>query len=162
MTFIQILSGAQRIFDMWGIKGTASERYVPHKWLSLLDVSLGTLRLFDPYIIFYYTFLSLADQNLSQDIISEVVKSRQVSFVSEESMKVIQQQLRDKFFTFTKEGKDRKVIITVLFLSQDTFWTLSMCTCPFCLGYQQFGPNSTDWQLINNYINGRERCTERS
>ena len=51
----------QIICDALGIKFTVPECYVPHRWLSVYDVSVDTECLFDAYQLFYFSFLSKED-----------------------------------------------------------------------------------------------------
>lgn len=71
----------EKLFDICailGIKAIAPERYVPHRWLSVLDVATDTVHLFDAYTVFYYSFLSQKDQELHGDILDKIYKQREV------------------------------------------------------------------------------------
>lgn len=101
-----------KLFDLCqilGIKATTPERYVPHRWLSVLDVALDTIRLFDAYTLFYYSFLRLEDRKLYTEIVNDIMQKRLVSETGKKSVTEIQLYLRKKFPSFTKEGKDRKI-----------------------------------------------------
>ncbi|XP_073672222.1 uncharacterized protein [Paramisgurnus dabryanus] len=43
--------GLREISIILGIHASRSERYIPHRWLSVLDVSLDTLRMWDAFVI---------------------------------------------------------------------------------------------------------------
>lgn len=91
-----------------GLKPTVPERYVPHRWLSILDVSLDTLRLFDAYILFHYSFLSAKDIPIYLEVMQEVIDRRAVPAEGKKIIVEMQRSLRKKYSSFTKEGKDRK------------------------------------------------------
>ena len=91
------------------IKPTIPQRYVPHRWLSVLDVALDTLRLQDALTLFYYSFLSIADQKLYEDIVHQILDAHKVNDKGRATIKSHNVVLRKKFSSFTKEGKARKI-----------------------------------------------------
>lgn len=88
-----------------GLKPTAPERYVPHRWLSVLDVAFDTLRLFDAYTLFYYSFLPADDMSVYLDVMKEVLERCSVSAEGKQNIIEMQRSLRQKFSSFTKEGR---------------------------------------------------------
>ena len=52
------------ICEALGIKGTTPENYVPHRWVSVYDVSVDTERMWDAYYVFYFSFLTNDDVEL--------------------------------------------------------------------------------------------------
>ena len=89
-----------------GIKPSAPSRYVPHRWLSILDVSKKVLHLKDALTLFYFSFLDAESRAIYGDIVEEVFKGVEESGV--QAAKKIQQTLSKKQATFTAEGKERK------------------------------------------------------
>lgn len=59
--------GLREISIILGIHASRPERYIPHRWLSVLDVSLDILRLWDAFVIFYYAFLGNEDRATYKD-----------------------------------------------------------------------------------------------
>ena len=94
--------------EILGIKPTKPERYVPHRWLSVLKVTMDTLRLFDAFTLFYYSFLPADDKCLYADVLEEVLSRREVSSVGRKTVKKVQTTLAAKVRTFIKEGRNRK------------------------------------------------------
>ena len=92
--------------ELLGMKFTMPERYVSHRWLSMYDVSLGNNRLYDAYVVFYYSFLSNDNKRLYKSMIMDIFHSRKVSSEAAAKCKDLQQQLAKK--SFTKDGKARK------------------------------------------------------
>ena len=46
---------------MLGIKFTMPQRYISHRWLSVYDVTIDMLRMFDAYTLFYYSWVVAMD-----------------------------------------------------------------------------------------------------
>lgn len=90
-----------------GLKPTVPERYVPHRWLSILDVSLDTLRLFDVYILFYYSFLSVKYIPIYLEVMQEVIDRCAVSAEGKKTIVEMQRSLRKKYSSFSKDRKQR-------------------------------------------------------
>ncbi|KAK9976852.1 hypothetical protein ABG768_018673 [Culter alburnus] len=89
--------GLREISIILGIHASRPERYIPHRWLSVLDVSLDTLRLWDAFVIFYYAFLGNEDRATYKDIVNGILEKRG--------------ELRIRSKNFTNEGKMRKARI---------------------------------------------------
>ncbi|XP_062595254.1 uncharacterized protein LOC134256589 [Saccostrea cucullata] len=51
----------EEICLMLGVKFTMPQRYVSHRWLSVYDVTMDTLRMFDAFAIFYYSWVISLD-----------------------------------------------------------------------------------------------------
>ena len=52
------------ICSILGIKYTMPQEYISHRWLSVYDTAVDTLRLFDALTVFYHPFLSPTDKAL--------------------------------------------------------------------------------------------------
>ena len=99
------------------IKFTSPECYVATRWLSVLDVTIDTLRLLDAYTIFYHAFLNRADRDLYLHLFMEIYRRKNVSQESRKSILDIKQKLQKK--NMTPEGKQRKArIVQKLFISR--------------------------------------------
>ena len=94
------------ICTILGVTASKPERYVPHRWLSVLDVALDTLRLFDSDSVFYHAYLPGSDKKLYADTVKEILDKHEVSASGKESITAFQRSLQKKFSTFTKKGKD--------------------------------------------------------
>ncbi|KAK7487557.1 hypothetical protein BaRGS_00021259 [Batillaria attramentaria] len=122
----------ERLFDIClvlNIKPSTPERYVPHRWLSVLDVSLDTLRLLDAYTLYYSSFLREKDQSVYEEVVEEILARCQVSEKGRKEIKKIQAGLRKKWSTFTKEGKDRKLRVIESVLPEDQDLSHSALIC---------------------------------
>ena len=104
--FIPIFSGLQ--FSM-------PEKYVPHRWLSVYDVTVDTVRLLDAYIIFYFAFItSKEDRSMYLPRVVGILHGRKCSAEARHRIREIREHLRDK--KLTDNGKLRKKkILSYLF-----------------------------------------------
>lgn len=103
-----------------GIKPTMPERYVPHRWLSVLDVTLDTMRLFDALTLYTASFIPLKDRETYQEIVDEVLKKRAVNNTGKQSVDKIQLTIRKKWSAYTKEGKDRNLrLVDKVFITRE-------------------------------------------
>jgi len=80
--------------------------------LSVLNVSVDTLRLLDAYTIFYSAYLQPSTKKTYLDIIKSAQASISQRGKEELKVKVIKQNIAAKVGTLTKEGKERKARIT--------------------------------------------------
>lgn len=91
------------------IKATKPEQYASHRWLSVLDVSVDTLRLWDAIILYTASFIMMKDLPDYQEVIDEVLERREVSDKGKRAVKSLQEALKKKWSSFTSHGKDRKL-----------------------------------------------------
>ena len=91
-----------------GIKFTVPEQFIPHRWLSCFDITVGTLRLFDVLTVFYFSFLSSTDKRLYKTVLDAIYKKHEVSSEAKEDMIRIQSVLGQKM---TSDGEKRKKAI---------------------------------------------------
>lgn len=96
----------QEVCTILNIKYTAIENIVMHRWLSVYDVTVSNLTMFDPLTIFYYGFLNYNDRVLYFNICVNIYKQRNVSTEGREKIKEILKYLRNK--KLTNDGKKRK------------------------------------------------------
>jgi len=103
-----------------GIKYTMPERFIMHRWLSSYDVSVSTLRLMNPYLVFYYSFLPHDTKGDYTDIVEGIYNASSLSPESRDRIKEIQEVLSKK--KMTDEGKERKkkVIERIFYTSLET------------------------------------------
>ncbi|XP_071506624.1 uncharacterized protein [Diadema antillarum] len=97
------------ICDALAIKGTMPERYVSHRWLSVYDVSVDTERMWDAYIIFYFSFLSDTERRKYASCVSDIFKKHQVDDNTQIALRNMQNSMKKK--KMTKEGRERTNII---------------------------------------------------
>ena len=101
---------------MLGLKFTMPDRFISHRWLSVLDVSISTLRLIDAYTVFYYGFLGKDDRRTYLALLCAIYHKRSVSSEARERIREIYGELQKKTKTLTTEGTNRKLrIIQKLF-----------------------------------------------
>lgn len=103
--------GLREICSIFGIHFSRPECYIPHRWLSVLDVSLETLRMWDALVMFYYAFLSNEDKCTYKDIVSAILQKREVQETGRARIKELWKELGNRSKNFTNEGKMRKVRI---------------------------------------------------
>ena len=118
------------VCTLLSIKFTAPDVHIPWRWLSCYNVSVSTLRLLDPYIVFYYSFLSPADKGLYKIILENIYERNRVSREARAQIKIIQDQLSSK--TLTEDGKNRKRKICEKLIFKSTLTKL-------CLHFYSFG-----------------------
>lgn len=103
--------GLREICSILGIFFSRPVCYIPHRWLSVLDVSLDTLRMWDALVMFYYAFLSSEDKRTYEDVVNAVLQKRGVQEAGRTRIKELWKELGNKSKNFTSEGKMRKVRI---------------------------------------------------
>lgn len=81
----------QEICCMLNIKYTMPQRYVSHRWLSVYDVALDTLRLFDCLTVFYFAWLPESEKCKFLPAVVEVYHRLRVSQISRERITAIRQ-----------------------------------------------------------------------
>ncbi|XP_059386115.1 uncharacterized protein LOC132120909 [Carassius carassius] len=111
--------GLREICSIFGIHFSRPECYIPHRWLSVLDVSLEVLRMWDALVMFYYAFLSNEDKCTYKDIVSAILQKRKVQGTGRARIKELWKELGNRSKNFTNEGKMRKVRICKKVLFED-------------------------------------------
>lgn len=119
--------GLREISIILGIHASRSERYIPHRWLSVLDVSLDTLRLWDAFVIFHYAFLGNEDRATYKDIVNGILEKHGVQEAGWTSVKELWKELRIRSKNFTNEGKMRKARIYKKVRNGTQSSTLKLC-----------------------------------
>lgn len=97
-----------KICDILSVRFTRPENYVPHRWLSVYDVSVDTVRLWDAYVLCYYAFLNKEESKIFRDLISDVLDKRDLSDDVIQLLEPLWKQLKTKSRNFTAKGKERK------------------------------------------------------
>ena len=64
----------QEMCNMLNVKYTMPQRYVSHWWLSVYDVTLDTLRLFDALTVFYFPLLTESERVKHLPIVIIIIK----------------------------------------------------------------------------------------
>ncbi|KAK6167395.1 hypothetical protein SNE40_021431 [Patella caerulea] len=85
--------------EMLQIKYTMPQRYVSHRWLSVYDVTLDTLRLFDCMTIFYFPWISKSEQLRYVPTVVEIYHRLRVSESSTDRITEIRKELVQKKLT---------------------------------------------------------------
>ncbi|XP_011677577.2 uncharacterized protein LOC105444695 [Strongylocentrotus purpuratus] len=105
-----------------GIKFTVPERYVPTRWLSVYGVGVDTLRLFDVFTLFYYSFLPASDRTHFLHLCVEIYIRKGLGSKTRDAVRDIQSKLRVK--NMTKDGENRKDRITTKLFVTRTYTKL--------------------------------------
>lgn len=108
---VEMRDSLQEIGDLIGIHTSLPECYVPHRWLSVLEVSLDTLRLWDVFILFYYAFLNREDKEVYKETADAVTLRKGVQEEGKARIEEIWKELSRKSKNFTDEGRVRKARI---------------------------------------------------
>ncbi len=103
--------GLREICSILGIRFSRPECYVPHRWLSVLDVSLETLRMWDALVMFYYAFLDKENKSTYKDIVNAILQKWNVQEAGRIRIKELWNELGNRQKNFTNEGRLRKVRI---------------------------------------------------
>jgi len=90
----------QEICIMLNIKYAMPQRYVSHRWLSVYDVTLDTLRLFDALTVFYFPLLTESERVKFLPTIVEVYHRLGVSQSSRERISQIRKVMHKFYFQF--------------------------------------------------------------
>lgn len=108
---VEMRDSLQEIGAIIGVHTSRPERYVPHRWLSVLEVSLDTLCLWDVFIFFYYAFLNREDKEVYKETVDTVTLKRGVQEEGKARIKDIWNELGKRSKNFTDEGRVRKARI---------------------------------------------------
>ena len=79
---------------------------VATRWLSVYDVTLSTIYMFDLYVIFYFSFLRKEDKKLYKSILNTIYSHHKLS--DEVKTRTGAHQNKLKRTKLTKPGKERK------------------------------------------------------
>ena len=79
---------------------------VATRWLSVYDVTLSTIYMFDLYAIFYFSFLRKEDKKLYKSILNTIYSHHKLSDEVKTHIGAHQNELKRK--KLTKTGKERK------------------------------------------------------
>ena len=82
------------------------EMFVATRWLSVYDVTLSTIYMFDVHAIFYFSFLRKEDKNLYQSMLNTIYSHHKLSDEVKTCIGAHQNELKRK--KLTKDGKERK------------------------------------------------------
>lgn len=111
-----------------GVKFTIPQRYVSHRWLSVYDVCIDSLRLLDAYTIFYYAFLPTDMQTVYLSRVLDVHRKYSLSNHSRSSIRDVRTELQKKNKTMTAEGKARKgrIVEKLFYLRKKTLMIMNL------------------------------------
>lgn len=115
----------ERLSEICGLMGVSfsrPERYVPHRWLSVCDVSLDTLRLWNCYVLFYYAFLKKEERETYKEVVLDIVSESEMEEAGRKRLRSLWRELEEKAKNFTDEGKKRKsrIVRKVLYEERKT------------------------------------------
>ena len=80
--------------------------FVTMIWLSVYDITLSTIYMFDVYAIFYFSFLRKEDKKLYKSMLNTIYCHRKLSDEVKTHIGAHQSELKEK--KLTKAGKERK------------------------------------------------------
>ena len=124
----ELRDSLMRMCELLSVKYTTPQKFINHRWLSAYDNSINTIRMFDVYMLFYYSFVEPQDKCLYKDIIEEIYCRRNVSVPCRRAIKGLQSDLFERKKAMTDKGKKRKnqVIIKILLHRDKTQFTLEV------------------------------------
>ena len=82
------------------------EMFIARRWLSVYDVTLSTIYMFDVYAIFYFSFLRKEDKKLYKSILNTIYSHHKLS--DEVKTRIGAHQNELKWKKLMKAGKERK------------------------------------------------------
>ena len=82
------------------------EMFVSTRWLTVYDISISTIYMFDVYVVLYFSFLNKQDKKLYQSRFNGIYSRHEISEESKARIEASQNVLSKK--RLTKEGKERK------------------------------------------------------
>ena len=104
--------------ELIGVSFTMPTQFVPHRWLSAYDSALSVLRLWDAYILFYMSFLSVGPRTMYASKKCEILRKHGTSSEARGRIIEIQNMLSKK--KHTDDGRERKDrIIEKIFKQSD-------------------------------------------
>ena len=112
----ELREALKNICKWLGIKYTAPERFIFHRWLSGFDVAAGIIRMFDVYKLFYYSFMKPEDQGLYREVMLEIFKRNNTSLKCRLAIMDTQKTLQMKLKTMKAKGKKRKKLASERFI----------------------------------------------
>ena len=80
--------------------------FIARRWLSVYDVTLSTIYMFDVYAIFYFSFLRKEDKKLYKSILNTIYSHHKLS--DEVKTRIGAHQNELKWKKLMKAGKERK------------------------------------------------------
>ena len=123
------------VCEILDIKFTMPSRFVSHRWLSVYDISISTLRVWDSLQVFYFGFLPGDARVTYQAVVAEILRKRGVTAEGRARIREIQESLRVKWSKCTEDGKNRKkrIFEKVLYLARKTQLTLCFFSASLAL-----------------------------
>lgn len=102
-----VKTSLQKLCNILDVKYTAQDNYVPHRWLSVYDIAMCTLRLFNVYMLYYYAFLPNDEKQDYGELLEPMIMG---SLTSENRSKIanINKSSETKIKSLTEAGKKRK------------------------------------------------------
>ena len=80
--------------------------FVSTRWLTVYDITISTIYMFDVYVVLYFSFLNKQDKKLYQSRFNGIYSRHEISEESKARIEASQNVLSKK--RLTKEGKERK------------------------------------------------------
>lgn len=113
--FQQSLQGICEILDT---KYTMPQRFLSHRWLSVLDLTDDTLRLLDCYTQLYYEFLPKSDKTIYHSVLVDILQKQHVTMEGRQEIRRLRAEVGKT--SLTSDGKERKArILKSLFYDRD-------------------------------------------
>ena len=113
--FRKCLGGICELVD---VKYTVPQRFLSHRWMSVLDLSEDTLRLFDCLSLLYFHFLSKSGQTIYHATVVDILASKNATLQTRDEIRRLRSTLGK--VRMTPAGKQRKErIVKKLFFTKD-------------------------------------------
>lgn len=106
------------------IKYTTPACFISFRWLSAYDIVLDFCRLFDAFVLFYYSFLRPSEKNTYLHVVISVHQSYKLTEAAKDHIRGMQSVLSTK--NLTDAGKSRKERITEKLFNNKTKTKLIM------------------------------------
>ena len=90
------------------------EIFVVTRWLSVYDVTLSTIYMFDVYAIFYFSFLRKEDKKLYKSILNTIYSHHKLSDEVKTHIGAHQNELKRKKLTKAREEKKDRIVQKVI------------------------------------------------
>ncbi|XP_060782423.1 uncharacterized protein LOC132889689 [Neoarius graeffei] len=97
------------VCEILGISHTNPEHFVNHRWLSVYDLSVSTLRIIDVLQIFYFGFIPQGSQQDYRGILIDIYRKYNVSIEARERIREVIDTVKEK--KLTEDGRNRKLRI---------------------------------------------------
>ncbi|XP_052282792.1 uncharacterized protein LOC127879778 [Dreissena polymorpha] len=121
---VDLRDSLAEVCNLLGIKFTAPERFLSHRWLSAYDLAVSTLRMWSAYQVFYYAFIDKAFKADYWPVVKAILVACKVSQPAKEQIKAIIAEVGAKKMTADGQKRKKEIVEKVMFQERKTLLIL--------------------------------------